>query len=58
MIQKRMGLSRDRVLAAVKDPIFVAIGEARARRYALSESYAAQNDSPGDLENGEDNRSE
>ena len=58
VIQKRMGLSRDRVLAAVKDPIFVAIGEARARRYALSESYAAQNDSPGDLENGEDNRSE
>jgi hypothetical protein len=54
----RTGLSRERVLAAVKAPDITTVGKGRATRYRLEESAAEADDSPDDLGNEPANRSE
>jgi hypothetical protein len=52
-LETRAGLSRDRVLVAVKQsPNIVARGRGKAQRYSLRESYGAPVDSADDSQNG------
>lgn len=50
-LQRVTGLSRERVLAAVGDPRFVALGSGPTRRYALAPIVRQANDRADDSEN-------